>query len=265
MSQIDRIVDINITRETTQIDIAAFDIPLLLVGVNLQDLPMTERVQTFTTLKGVADVFGVGHVAHTMSQKLLSGDIRPSTWKIAYVGYTPAVEEEEEDDIQETYAEALNAAMEADDTWYALLADSHQDGDILSLAAIIQAQRRMYFTSSSNPQILASEDSSDVASVLQASGYFRTALLYSANADTAFPEAAWVGSQLPEIPGSNTWEYKQLAGVPVSKLSDTNITVLESKDANYYISAKGVSFTRRGVSTDGSWIDEINNYSLLAA
>lgn len=264
MSQIDRIVDINITRETTQIDIAAFDIPLLLVSVNLQDLPMTDRVQTFTTLNGVADVFGVGHVAHTMSQKLLSGNIRPSTWKIAYVGYTPA-QGEDGVDIQETYAEALNAALEADDTWYALLADSHQDGDILSMAAIIQAQRRMYFTSSSNPQILASEDSSDVASVLQASGYFRTALLYSPDAYTAFPEAAWVGSQLPEIPGSNTWEYKQLAGVPVSKLSDTNITVLESKDCNYYISAKGVSFTRRGVSTDGSWIDEINKYSLLAA
>ena len=67
----------------------------------------------------------------------------------------------------------------------------------------------------------------------------------------------WVGGQLPEIPGSNTWEYKSLPGVMVDKLTDNQISLLEGRGYNYYIPVKGVNITRRGKVAEGEWNDVI--------
>lgn len=248
MSQIDRIVQVDITRETQQIDIAAFDIPLILVKVDTSAIPM-QRVETFTSLNAVSDLFGTSHVAYTMSQKLLSGDIKPAEFKIGYVEAAAVG--------AETYAEGLQEVLNADDTWYALLSDTRAESDVEAMAAIIQANRRMFFTSSSDTDIVSTLSTTDIGSKLHDLGYFRTALMYSPTADTEYPEASWVGSQIVEIPGSNTWEYKRLVGVTLANLTDSQITALESKGVNYYIRVKGAPITRKGVSADESWIDEI--------
>ena len=248
MSQIDRIVQVNITRETQQIDIAAFDIPLILVSVDTDDITM-QRVETFTSIDAVADIFPDTHPAYQMSLKLLSGDIKPSTFKIGYVDAS--------DGSTETYAQALNECMDADDTWYALLSDTRDEDDVKALAAIIQAQRRIYFTSSNAANILEPGTTTDLGSALHDAGYFRTALMYSPTSNTEYPECSWVGSQLVEIPGSNTWEYKSLPGVTISRLTDSNINTLEAKGVNYYVTVKGAPITRRGVMADEAWIDEI--------
>lgn len=256
MSQIDRIVQVNITRETQQIDIAAFDIPLILVSVDTDVITM-QRVETFTSLEAVIDMFGVSHPATIMTTKLLSGDLKPAQFKIgrvdAGVGDT------------ETYAEALAEVMDYDNTWYALLSDTRVESDVKAMAGMIQAQRRMYFTSSSSVDILDPMSITDLGAVLHDAGYFRTALMYSPTSATDYPEASWVGSQLIEIPGSNTWEYKRLPGVAISRLTDSNISALEAKGVNYYITVKGAPITRKGVAADESWIDEINENCLLAA
>lgn len=256
MSQIDRIVRVDITRETQQIDIAAFDIPLILVKVDTSAIPM-QRVETFTSLNAVSDLFGTSHIAYTMSQKLLSGDIKPAEFKIGYVEAAAVG--------AETYAEGLQEVLNADDTWYALLSDTHVESDVEAMAAIIQANRRMFFTSSSDVDIASTLSTTDIGSKLHDLGYFRTALMYSPTADTEYPEVSWVGSQIVEIPGSNTWEYKRLVGVTLANLTDSQITALEEKGVNYYIRVKGAPITRKGVSADESWIDEINENSLLAA
>lgn len=248
MPNIDRIVQVDITRETQQIDIAAFDIPLILVKVDTTAIPM-QRVETFTSLSAVADIFGTSHVAYTIAQKLLSGDIRPSEFKVGYVEAAASG--------SETYAEGLQEVLNADDTWYALLSDARAEVDVKAMAAIIQANRRMYFTSSDDAGIISGTSTTDLGSALHDAGYTRTALMYSPTADTEYPEASWVGSQIVEIPGSNTWEYKKLTGVTLSTLSDSDINVLESKGVNYYIRVKGAPITRKGVSADESWIDEI--------
>ena len=57
MAQIDRIVEVYISRKTAQIDIRAFDIPLLLVKYDgVKDL---QRVADYTSLEGVLEDFGV--------------------------------------------------------------------------------------------------------------------------------------------------------------------------------------------------------------
>lgn len=326
MSQIDRIVSVNITRETQQIDIAAFDIPLILVVADVAALSPLQRVETYTSLESVADKFGDNHAATKIATKLLSGDLKPAQFKVGYVNRGATVPEEQTgvvtgsstaepitysiatldqptngvatvvastgawsyvptlgytgpdsfvitatDNLSatqsitvnvtavggETYLQALNECVDADNTWYALLSDARTESDIKSLAGAIQAQRRMYFTSSDAVSILDPSSTSDLGSALHDAGYFRTALMYSPTADTEYPEASWVGSQLIEIPGSNTWEYKRLPGVTIARLTDSNITTLEAKGVNYYITVKGAPITRKGVSADESWIDEI--------
>lgn len=248
MSQIDRIVQVNITRETQQIDIASFDIPLILVSVDTSVITM-QRVETFSGIDAVDDMFGTTHPAYLMALKLLSGDIKPATFKIGYV--------ESETGNEETYVEGLNAVMDADDSWYVLLSDTKDEADIKAMAAIIQAQRRIYLTSSSAVNILDPLITTDLGSALHDAGYFRTALMYSVTANTEYPECSWVGSQIVEIPGSNTWEYKRLPGVTISRLTDSNISALEAKGVNYYLTVKGAPITRRGVMVDEAWIDEI--------
>lgn len=247
MAQIDNIVQVFITRQTTQIDIAAFDIPLLLVEMDDTDTGFTDRVRTYTSLEEVADDLSVTHKGYLMAQKLLSGQVKPATFKIGKVN--------KELGDEETYVEALQAVIDIDDTWYALMAESHLDADIEALSDTIQAMRKMYFTSTSSASAKNQAITTDIGSKLKAKSNDRTVIMFSATADTEYPECSWVGSQIIEIPGSNTWEYKRLAGVTVSNLTGTDINVLEGKGYNYYITVKGAPITRRGKTAQSEWVD----------
>jgi len=348
MSQIDNIVQVNISRNTTQIDIAAFDIPLILVAMTDSDAGFTDRVRTYTDLEGVAADLGVNHNGYKIAQKLLGGQLRPATFKIGKVN--------KQSGSEETYAEGLLAVTEFDDTWYVLITDTHLDEDIDEVANTIQAMRKIYATSTSSQlayqqtqtveytatvkfdltgaadgdkisvliagekyqstmatgdwgtftyvgsgsgtfagtftlddltgiltvensiaytvtradQVIAAgftgqvpqEDVSltdpvgmDIAQRLQFKGMDRTFIMFSNTADSEWPEAAWVGPQIVEVPGSNTWEYKALAGVTVSTLTSSQITILESRGYNYYIRVKGANISRRGKVAQGEWID----------
>lgn len=353
MAIIDQIVQIQITRQTAQVDITAFDIPLLLVEMDETVTSFAdERVKTYTSLEGVEADLGSNHIGYLMATKLLGGDVRPNQFKVGKV-MRDGVNDE-------TYVEALNKVIDQDDTWYAVIAQSHLDDDIDAIASTIQAHRKLYFTSTSSqlaympPQSVvytAVVDFGDLSTVtegdtvsitiagetytstfeededtpgtyvwgpflgtptttflgefevvgntvvvrnndvdftitrassvingettnilqsdiggtdpigldigqrLKHKGFTRTIIMFSNTADSEYPEAAWVGWQLPYTPGTNTWEYKQLPGVTVSRLSDNQVFVLESRGYNYYIPVKGVNITRRGKVAEGEWVD----------
>lgn len=350
MAQIDNIVQVQITRQTTQVDITSFDIPLLLVEMDDTVVAFaTDRVRTYTSIEGVADDLGSQHQGYKMATKLLGGQVKPNTFKIGKVN--------KQGGNEETYVEALLSVIDYDDTWYAVITQSHLDADIDSVAATVQSMRKMYFTSTSSQLAytqsqsvtytatvqfdLTGADDGDTVSVviageryqsvrgvstwgsfsyvgsgvgtfggsfaidagtglltitnatvnyvvssgkqtialgytglvpaddvsitdpvgmnigqrLREKGYDRTTIMFSNTADSDFPEAAWVGGQLPATPGSNTWEYKSLPGVTVSRLTDTQITILEARGYNYYIPVKGVNITRRGKVAAKEWVD----------
>lgn len=250
MAQIDNIVYVTITRQTSQIDIRSFDIPLLLVKSD----DVTDRVGVYTSVEAVAEDFGVDSVAHNKAKKVFGQDIRPREIRIGVVK------------DGESYTEALQEVRMEDDTWYAITTDSHDPEDILALAETVQSMEKLYFTSYGGEDALDKSLDTDIGSVLKDAGFFRTIIIYSEDPDRQFPEDAWVGGQIPKVVGSYTWEYKQLAGVTVSKnLSDTNINVLENKGYNYYIRVKGASITRRGKTVEGEWIDVIQVQDWLKA
>lgn len=154
----------------------------------------------------------------------------------------------------EAWADAIDAVSQANDTWYGLTTEARSKADILAIAATIEARKKIYVVSTADADVLTSS-TTDVASELKAAGYQRTAYLYSEAAATNFPECAWVGYQLQEQPGSNTWTYKTLAGVAVSNLSATASANVRAKNGTTYENLGGVNRTYGGAMAGGEWID----------
>lgn len=156
----------------------------------------------------------------------------------------------------ESWATTINQIAITDNSWYAVMIESHLTADVLALAAQIEGMKKVFATSSQSADV-KSTGTTDIFSQLEALGYQRTFGIYSELADTQYPEAAWVGYQLQEQPGSNTWAYKTLSGVTVSQLSDTESTNIHNKSASTYESVGGISSTIGAKMFGGEWIDVI--------
>ena len=154
----------------------------------------------------------------------------------------------------ESWTTTINEITNVENTWYSVMIESHIDADILAVAGQIEAMKKVYATSSSDAAIKTTS-TTDIFSKLKALGYQRTFGMYSATADTEFPECAWVGYQLQEQPGSNTWAYKALSGVTVSTLSDTESTNIHNKSGSTYERVGGLSSTIGAKMFGGEWID----------
>lgn len=156
----------------------------------------------------------------------------------------------------ESWPTSVTSVTTVDNSWYSLTIESHIEADVLAVAAQIEGMKKVFGTSSQSADVKTTV-TTDVFSKLKALGYQRTFGIYSATADTEFPEAAWIGYQLQEQPGSNTWAYKALSGVTVSVLSDTESTNIHNKSASTYETVGGLNSTIGAKMFGGEWIDVI--------
>lgn len=156
----------------------------------------------------------------------------------------------------ESWVTTINEITTVDNSWYALMIESHVEADVLAVAGQIEGMKKVFATSSQSTDIKTTS-TTDTFSKLEALGYQRTFGVFSATADAEFPEAAWVGYQLQEQPGSNTWAYKALSGVTVSTLSDTESTNIHNKSASTYEQVGGLNSTIGAKMFGGEWIDVI--------
>ncbi len=154
----------------------------------------------------------------------------------------------------ESWVTTINEITTVNNAWYALMIESHAEADVLAVAGQIEGMKKVFATSSSSADIKTTV-TTDTFSKLEALGYQRTFGIWSATANTEFPECAWVGYQLQEQPGSNTWAYKALSGVTVSTLSDTESTNVHNKSASTYENVGGLNSTIGAKMFGGEWID----------
>lgn len=154
----------------------------------------------------------------------------------------------------ETYVDALAAVTVVNDVWYALVADTHVVADVMALATAIQARRKIFGTSTSDSNFTSP---THIGAQLDADSLNRTFWVYLAEADTDYPEAAWIGAQLPYTPGSNDWDFKRAAGVTVSNVSDNQRTNIRAINGNMYTTVAGLNMFQDGNMSDGTPIDEI--------
>lgn len=155
----------------------------------------------------------------------------------------------------ETWTDALIAVEDENNEWYALISETRVKADILELAAAIEARRKIYGAATADTDVPTTA-TTDLASALSDLNYERTFLIYLPTAATQYPEAAWIGSQLPEVPGSNDWDLKSASGITVSSLSETQKTNLRNKNTNFYTRKAGIEIFQDGNMVSGSPIDE---------
>ena len=238
MAAIDSFVEVNITRQTAQIDITSFSVPMLLTTHDA----FTERARVYGSLEGVGADFDTASATYIMASKVFGQQLKPATIVIG------------RRDELETYPAALVAVQAENDDWYAVAIDSHVKADILAMANTIQGMTKLFFAATADADVISAVATDDVGSALYNGNYDRTSLVYSPTADTDYPEAAWLW-QLVETPGSNTWALKTLAGVTVTNLTETAVGVLNDKKVNYFRRVKGAAIIMNGCVASGEWID----------
>lgn len=237
---LDEIVSVSIDAQTQTITTSSFTIPLILAEFT----DWTDsRTRTYSSYADVAaDI--VNPLVRTMAAAVFGQDQSPDTVVIGRKVPT-----------SETWLQALTAVDAENSTWFALVAGTHTSADVLALAGYIATVNKVYFTSSQDATSIA-VTTTDIGAQIKALGYDQTNVMYHTAADTYYPEAAWVGSQLTYTPGANTWEFKTLEGVPSNNLSKTARTNLETKNMSYYITVAGVNITRHSTMADGTFIDQ---------
>lgn len=326
MAELDNVVQINISRQTTPIATASFQIPMILT----QHTKFAERARVYNSFSALAADFDSTDKTYVIAQRIFgqAGATIPSVVvgrrQVDEVTITPTVEDEQEYTVTingieysytsdtdataaeitagldaaigsptgitvtdntgtltievttpgtawsilvsqnltqadtaptETWADALDEVDAFNSTWYAMVSETHVQADVLALAAAIQTKRKIYGTSTQNA-LTPTASTAEIAALLEAGGYGRTFCVYLPTADTEYPEAAWIGSQLAYTPGSNTWNLKRGALVTVAPLSDAQRQFLRDKNCNMFTTVAGVNIFQDGVMSDGLFIDE---------
>lgn len=164
----------------------------------------------------------------------------------------------------EDWVEALEAVEQENNVWYGIIAETHVAADVEALSDAINARRKIYGTSSADP-VVPTTGTTDIATILSDKTADRTYGVYLPTADTEYPEAAWMGSQMAYTPGSNDWDFKRAVGVTVSNVTDTQRVNLRAKNMNMYTTVAGVNIFQDGDTFGGSPIDEIVGIDWLYA
>lgn len=181
-------------------------------------------------------------------QRFFGGDLKASSVKVGYKLDS------------ETWAEALSACQDYDESWYALAVDTAVAADIEDVAEWAQARTKLYLARTADAGVLAPvvdpTTDTDIGSVLLAAEYDRTGLVYSSDAATDYPEMAWAGGLLPETPGSITWAFKRTPGIAADTFTSAEITALEAKRVTRIENIQGITRTYGGyVSRPAVFID----------
>ncbi len=158
--------------------------------------------------------------------------------------------------VAEGWDDSIEAVRNINDTWYHLNTESHVEADILDIAAYVETLDKKYSFSSQDSDIITSA-TDDIFSQLKALGYNNTFYMYSATADSVFPECSRVGRFAPEQPGSNVWVYKTLIGVTADKLTSAQATYVHNKNGATYETIGGVSANVGNLTASGENIDVI--------
>lgn len=156
----------------------------------------------------------------------------------------------------------LNALIAINNSWYGIALCSNVDSDIEQLAAIVETLKKI-FIGASNDAAIATSSSTDLASKLKGFSYKRTALVYSPLNYNKGIDAAWLGGQLPQTPGSNNWAFQSLVGISPDVLTDNQVTLIigvpvsgvPGKNANIYQTVGGKNITQMGTMAGGQFID----------
>jgi hypothetical protein len=195
----------------------------------------------------------VSAIAGSVTSKYITLTASTAGNWVAMENYNPDLLSIEQTTADPGVATDLNAIIGEDNTWYGLMTLTNSAAIIMAAAAWVEANDKMYIASSADSICVtntlavdvAAAASGSVATRLKTAAYARTGCIYHPATDE-FADAAWLGKCLPYAPGSETWNFKTLAGVNATTLTSTHETNLQAKYCNYYTTVAGVNVTMGG-------------------
>ena len=244
------IVEVNITRQTTSVAVAAFNVPLI-----LSQFATNKTTTAFTR----ARVYG--SVAEMASDGWTSSD---AVYKIANAIFSqnPSVNKivvGRKDSNDATIDAALNAIANENNDWYGIVVDQSLVSSFADVASWVETAKKFAIFWITDVNAYDPSKSTDLASVLKLDNRNRSAVVWHATpaGGADYPDAAWMGEGFPYEPGTSTWAYKTLNGVTPDTLLASQETALKNKNCNYYMTVGGVSITQEGKVASGEYIDII--------
>ena len=242
---IKEIVDISITRETTNISQAGFG-TLLIVGPNVE--LSSGRLAYFTNAADAkAVITGTDPYEADMVDAVFAQN--PSVVRIA-LGTI---------EVAETYPEALTAILLYESDWYGLACATRDVAEQKLIADWTETNKKFYGVSSADTDILDTPvgESSTIAGYVKENNLERTFVIYNAEADTKSAECAYFGKFLVLTPGSYTCMFKKLSLITADDISSTKSTNALDKNCNLYQSVGGTTITMEGKVGSGEFMDII--------
>lgn len=320
MTDISQVINVTVNVGDVHVSATGFGTPLILDQF-LSSVFAGGRVRAYTSITSVGVDFATTSKVYKAAAAIFAQARAPSTIKVG-----------RKDAGDASFAAAIDAIIAEDGDWYCLLAVDRVKANLQAIAASIETKKKISIACSEDADVIAA-GSADLASLLKAAGYKRTAYLWhwqggvdvtgasytiaggiatvtknahglrvndpvtfanssgtSINGDNTvatvptantytvattaadfvgpgtvdyfarytFPEGAWAGQELSSDPGSETWKFKQLAGIlpsPRTSLSPAAESIAIGKNANVYTSLAQVGFTHEGVMAGGRFID----------
>jgi len=249
------IVDVQIDLKTATVSRASFSLPLILGDTDPAGMAGIRSKlyssDTYDTAM-VADGFTSSDPEYGLANAVFS---RNPTISQVRVGVKRAPDT--------NWTDALIAIKNTVDDWFAVLAEPRgvsAEADNLAIANWIEAQKKVYIIASDDSEIIDTTEGADTGSIakqIKDAGLERTAVFYSATADSEYIDGAFLGEILPKDPGSYTGAFKSLSGITIDALTSDQVANALSKNANVYTEVGGVNITRLGTMGSGEYIDVI--------
>lgn len=248
MAAIDNLINVTVSQQTQAVSTASFGIPLI-VGKTSPDWD-GDVVRAYSAPAALlGDGFTTESPEYLAAVAMYSGVTAPTTFCVGHR-------------TSGSIAADLNNIFAQNNDAYGIVLTGLPDADILAAAAAVEGMKKLLIASSGSDDI-AQSGTSDLASKLKAAAYSRTGLCFTKANQNGVLEAAWMGSQLPQTPGSNNWAYKTLPGVSVDSLTANQQTILygvpvagvQGKNVNVYESFGGANITFPGMAASGRYFD----------
>jgi hypothetical protein len=200
-------------------------------------------------------------------------------WKDMVTGAVdPAYSEYQPYPAASSWTDALNKIKATNNDWYAISVNVRNMLDQQEVAQWIQDNEKLGILTSGDP-LVANEETGDIAAWAKLNNLDRVAIFYHPDAQAVededaedelnpldpIPEAAYFGKMLTKHPGSATWKFKELQGVPTYELQQFQVTNVEAKNATWYMTTAGVPMTSDGKTAGGEYIDVIHGLDWLKA
>ncbi len=134
--------------------------------------------------------------------------------------------------------------------FYAVLSPSRAKSELHGIADWVLANEKLFIGSSSDLTVLT-----DRSNIREA--YF----LHSDEAQYA--DSGICGLVLPEVPGSVTWKWQEVAGITTPNFSATQLNQIRTANGQTFEKVSGYLMSNGGITTGGQFIDiiQIRDYA----